>query len=89
MNLVGAAFVKELRVHVPGFRPLLYTEISMAPSLTSLGSCPLWLANPSGMVVKAVGPWKQVSMEQTGQRGVDTDVFYGTAADLAKLTVPS
>jgi GH25 family lysozyme M1 (1,4-beta-N-acetylmuramidase) len=89
MNLVGAAFVKELRVHFPGFWPLLYTEISMAPSLTSLGSCPLWLANPSGMVVKAIGPWKQVSFEQVAQRGVDCDVFYGDAAALAKLTVPA
>jgi GH25 family lysozyme M1 (1,4-beta-N-acetylmuramidase) len=90
MNTVAAEFANELRKHFSGaYNPLVYTEISMAPSLGSLGQCPLWLANPSGMTVKAVGPWKQVSMEQTGQRGVDTDVFYGTAADLAKLTVPA
>lgn len=87
MNLVGAAFVKELRVHFPGFWPLLYTEISLAPALTSLGQCPLWLANPSRMVVKSIGPWKQVSFEQVAQRGVDTDVFYGDAAALAKLAI--
>jgi hypothetical protein len=39
-------------------------------------------------VIKSIGPWKQVSFEQTGQRGVDADVFYGDAAALAKLAIP-
>jgi lysozyme len=87
MDEQAAAFAAELRRHFPGFNPVLYTEISMAPSLVSNGNCPLWLANPSGMTVKAIGPWKQVSFEQVSQRGVDCDVFYGTAAELAKLTI--
>lgn len=87
MNLTASAFKGELQRHFPGYSPVAYTEISMAPSLTSLASCPLWLANPSGKTIKSIGAWKQVSFEQTGQRGVDTDVFYGTAAQLAALTV--
>jgi GH25 family lysozyme M1 (1,4-beta-N-acetylmuramidase) len=90
LDQAAAEFCAELKKHFgPRYWPELYTEISIAPHMTSMGNCPLWLANPSGMVVKSIGPWKQVSMEQTGQRGVDTDVFYGTAADLAKLTVPA
>lgn len=87
MNLTASAFKGELQRHFPGYSPVAYTEISMAPSLTSLGSCPLWLANPSGKTIKSIGAWKQVSFEQTGQRYVDTDGFYGTAAQLAALTV--
>jgi lysozyme len=89
MNLTASAFRGELQRHFPGYNPVAYTEISMAPSLTSLGSCPLWLANPSGAVIRSIGPWKQVSFEQVSQRGVDCDVFYGTAAALKKLTVPA
>lgn len=88
MNLTASAFRAELQRHFPGFNPELYTEISLAPALTSMGDCPLWLANPSGMTVLSIGPWKQVSFEQVSQRGVDCDVFYGDAAALAKLAIP-
>ena len=88
MNLTASAFKAELQRHFPGFNPECYTEISMAPSLTSMGDCPLWLANPSGMTVVRIGPWTGgPSFEQTGQRGVDTDIFYGTAEQLAKLAI--
>lgn len=85
MNQAAAAFTTELRHHFPAYWPVLYTEISLAPSLGILGNCPLWLANPSGTPVIKIGPWLTPSFEQTGQRGVDTDVFYGNAATLAKL----
>jgi lysozyme len=85
MNLTAAIFCGQLAKHFPGYHPLLYTEISMAPALTGLGNCPLWLANPSKTPVTSIGPWKVVSLEQLGQRGVDTDVFYGDAQQLAAL----
>lgn len=89
MNATAAAFTAELRRHFPAYWPLAYTEISMAPALTALGNCPLWLANPSGIPVKAIGPWKGgPSFEQVSQRGVDCDVFYGDLAALKKLAVP-
>lgn len=88
MNLTAAMFRDQLGKHFAGYNPLVYTEISMAPSLTALGNCPLWLANPSGVAVKTIGPWKQISMEQTGQHDVDTDEFYGDLAALKKLAVP-
>lgn len=89
-NLVAAAeeFTGELRHHFPGFWPELYTEISLAHEFAGLGNCPLWLANPSGTPVTAIGPWKTPSFEQTGQRGIDVDVFYGDLAALTKLAIP-
>lgn len=85
-DLVAGGFANELRKHFgAAYSPVVYTEISIAPHLEAMGGCPLWLANPSRMAVKAIGPWKQVSFEQTGQSGVDCDVFYGDAAALAKL----
>jgi lysozyme len=53
-----------------------------------LGACPLWFADPSGLGLPH-GPWSLVSFEQTGVRGTDLDVFYGNAAQLAKLGVPA
>ena len=89
-HLVAASeeFAAELRLHFPGYHPELYTEISLAPSFTKLGNCPLWLANPSRVHTGPLGPWPGPSIEQVGQRGVDTDVFYGTVAELAKLAIP-
>lgn len=87
LAVAAQEFTAELQVHFRAFWPVLYTEISLVSSFR-LGDCPLWLANPSGAKITSAGPWKQVSFEQVGQRGVDTDVFYGTAAQLAKLAIP-
>jgi lysozyme len=88
MDLAAAAFNLEFRLHHACW-PLLYTEVSLAPSMTSCGNSPLWLANPSGTPVTSIGPWAAgPSFEQTSQRGVDLDVFYGTPAQLAKLIIP-
>lgn len=88
-DLVAAGFANELRKHWGArFSPVLYTEISLAPAFRHMGSCPLWLANPSRVHTGAIGPWEGPSFEQTGQKGVDADVFYGTAAQLAKLAIP-
>lgn len=71
--------------------PFVYTDISMARGgyVSACSSCPSWIANPSaGPITLPIGPWHVLSIEQTGQRGVDTDVFYGDAAQLAALAVP-
>ena len=90
-HLVAAA--EEFRAELPqhygaAFHPVLYTEISLAPLFASLGNCPLWLANPSRVHTGPLGPWPGPSIEQVGQRGVDTDVFYGDQSALAKLAIP-
>lgn len=71
--------------------PAIYTDLSLAAVAPAYAAnCPLWLANPSQVPVAGhTGPWKVVSFEQTGQRGVDTDVFYGDAAQLRKLAIPA
>lgn len=85
-DLVAAGFGNEVASHYrPGYWPGIYTEISIAPKLVHCGKGFLWLANPSGRAIKSIGPWRLVSFEQTGQKGVDTDVFCGSAGDLAKL----
>lgn len=91
MDLVAAGFNNRLRRehYGDGFNAFLYTELHLTTAFAHCGNMPLWLANPSGITVKACGPWKQVSMEQTGQRGVDTDVFYGDLGQLKKLAVPA
>lgn len=90
-HLTAAAeeFAAELRPHFGAYHPVLYTEISLAPSFTGMGDCPLWLANPSGSPVTSIGPWKTPSFEQTGQRSIDTDVFYGDEAQLRALAIPA
>jgi GH25 family lysozyme M1 (1,4-beta-N-acetylmuramidase) len=88
-DLVAAGFCNQVREHhFPGYHPVLYTEISMAPALVNCGGSPLWLANPSRVHTGQLGPWASPSFEQTGQRGIDVDVFYGDAAALAKLAIP-
>lgn len=89
MNLTASAFTGEIRRHprYVSYWPLAYTEISMAPSLVSLANCPLWLADLTDPKMTRVGPWSLVSIWQTGQRGVDADVFNGDAAQLAALGI--
>jgi GH25 family lysozyme M1 (1,4-beta-N-acetylmuramidase) len=84
-DMVAAQFAGELRKHFPRFNPVVYTEISIAPHLDSMAACPLWIADLSVPLLTGIGPWNLVSFWQTGQRGVDTDVFNGDAAALAKL----
>jgi lysozyme len=85
---VAADFAQAVHAHFTCWT-VLYTDISLASSAGSgVANCPLWLANPSGTAVTKIGPWTVISFEQTGQSGVDTDVFYGTAAQLAKLAIP-
>ena len=89
-----ASWAKTFDAHVhtaTGAHVIAYTDGSMARGgyFAGLGDSPLWLANPGGgNVPMPIGPWRQISMEQTGQRGVDVDVFYGTAAQLRDLGVP-
>jgi GH25 family lysozyme M1 (1,4-beta-N-acetylmuramidase) len=73
-----------------GVWPVIYTDMSLAGlAPASAAGCPLWLANPSRLPVAGrTGPWKLVSFEQTGQRGVDADIFYGDLSQLARLALP-
>jgi GH25 family lysozyme M1 (1,4-beta-N-acetylmuramidase) len=85
----AAGMAAAVHDHYNGMWPLVYTDISLAGvAPASIGNCPLWLANPDGVQLPAIGPWKVISLEQTGQRGVDTDVFYGDLGQLAKLAIP-
>lgn len=88
MSDIGAAFADVVRSET-GAWPIAYSDISMvvAGYLNGLKACPLFLANPSRVPTRPpIGPWGLVSFEQTAQRGVDTDVFYGDLPQLRKLT---
>lgn len=74
-----------------GAWPVAYADQDYAEHgyCAGLGMCPAFIANPSHVVLPSpIGPWGLVSFEQTGQRGVDTDVFYGDLAQLGKLAIP-
>lgn len=86
---VAVAFADTIRAQT-GAWPFAYGDISMVKGgyFAGMGQCPLWLANPSAIqLAPPIGPWNLISAEQTGQRGVDTDVFYGDLAQLRKLAV--
>lgn len=84
-----AAFADIIRAKT-GAWPVVYTDQSMAYGgyLTSAGQCPAFIANPSQVQLRMpIGPWRLVSFMQVGQRGVDTDEFYGDLVELRRLTV--
>jgi hypothetical protein len=76
-----------------GAQPVLYTDRFMAGGgyCAGLGGCPLFLAVPGGgNVPLPIGPWKAISFELTGTRGVrpvDADIFFGGAVPLAALSI--
>lgn len=85
---VAADFAREIYAHY-GCWTWAYTDLSLAAvAPRAVGACPLWLANPSHTQVTTVGPWKVITAEQLGQRGVDTDVFYGDLTQFAALAMP-
>lgn len=88
MSATAGEFADVVRSQT-GAWPIAYTDLSMAQDghCASLGACPFFLANPSAIPVTSAGPWRLISFEQTGQRSVDTDVFYGDLAELRRLAV--
>jgi hypothetical protein len=74
-----------------GAWPVLYTTPWMAENgyCAGLGQQPLFIAvNPATANLPTVlGPWRLISFAQLGTRGVDTDAFFGTSAELARLAV--
>lgn len=90
VSACAAGFADTIRAAVKAW-PWAYTEISLAYGgyCAALGSCPAWLADPSQVPTPPpVGPWHVITAEQTGQRGADTDVFYGDMGQLGKLAIP-
>lgn len=83
-----AAFVDVVRAQT-GAWPVTYVDQSMAQAgyVASAGQCPAFIADPSHVALpNPIGPWRLVSFVQTGQRGVDTDEFYGDLVELNRLT---
>jgi lysozyme len=62
---------------------LVYTDLSVAKTLTTCTAYPLWIAWPSPSAPTSVRPWGSWKFWQWGSPGnVDRDAFNGTAADL-------
>lgn len=83
-----AAFSDIVRA-ATGAWPVTYVNQSMAQAgyVASAGQCPAFIADPSHVQLPSpIGPWRLVSFIQTGQRGVDTDEFYGDLVELGRLT---
>lgn len=62
---------------------IIYTDLSVAKTLTTCTAYPLWIAWPSPSAPTSVRPWGAWKFWQWGSPGnVDHDAFNGTAADL-------
>jgi GH25 family lysozyme M1 (1,4-beta-N-acetylmuramidase) len=65
--------------------PVVYSDLSVLPSLQASTQYPLWVAWPAATAPTAaqVAPWSTWTFWQYGESGTDEDAFNGTAADLA------
>jgi lysozyme len=67
-----------------GVNPVIvYTDLSVAATLTSCAGYPLWLAWPSDTATANVAPWESWRLWQWRETGLDQDAFNGTADDMA------
>lgn len=72
----------------PGHRVLVYTNPSFAAEGNCSGLSPwfLWIANYGVLHPTVPRPWTHWTFWQTGDSGVDTDRFNGTAEQLRAFT---
>jgi lysozyme len=67
-----------------GLNPVIvYTDLSVAVTLTSCAGYPLWLAWPSGTATANVAPWESWHLWQWNETGQDKDAFNGDADAMA------
>lgn len=82
-----AAWCEEMRALAgPHVAVLVYSDLSLLPSLPACTSWPLWVAWPNATAPSdaQVAPWKTWVFWQYGTADdTDQDAFNGTAADLA------
>jgi GH25 family lysozyme M1 (1,4-beta-N-acetylmuramidase) len=84
-----AGFIDIVRAKT-GAWPVVYADQWMARNgyLASAGQCPAFIANPTQVpLFPPIGPWRLISFMQVGQRGIDTDEFFGDLGELRRLTV--
>lgn len=77
------AWLDHVKAAAPKSPVLVYSDLSMLPSLPSCAeSYDLWVAWPSGTAPASVAPWKTWRLWQWGETGTDRNAFNGTAAEL-------
>lgn len=78
------AFCDAVRSATNGQNPtLVYSDLSMLPSLAECTAYDLWIAWPSATAPASVAPWSSWRFWQWGQAaGVDADAYNGTVAEL-------
>jgi lysozyme len=61
---------------------LIYSDLSVARTLTSCTGYALWVAWPSSTAPSSVTPWKTWKFWQWSETDLDRDAYNGTAAEL-------
>jgi hypothetical protein len=64
-------------------RILVYSDLSVARTLTSCTGYDLWVAWPSGTPPASVAPWKTWRLWQWQMTGLDRDAYNGTRDEMA------
>lgn len=76
------AWLQAVKAAFPACGVLVYSNLSMLPSLADCAAFPLWIAWPSGVAPSSVAPWADWTFWQWGETGVDQDAYNGSAAEL-------
>lgn len=75
-------FCGEVKAAAPRSPVLVYSDLSMLPSLGSCAGYLLWAAWPSATAPADVAPWKTWTFWQWNETTLDRDAYNGTAAEL-------
>jgi lysozyme len=67
----------------PASKVLVYSDLSVAASLTSCTGYPLWLAYPSDTPPLSVAPWDRWTLWQWSETDLDRDAYNGTEEEMA------
>jgi hypothetical protein len=76
------AFCDAVKAAAPRSPVLVYSDLSMLPSLGSCTGYDLWAAWPSATAPASVAPWKSWRFWQWNETTLDRNAFNGTAAEL-------
>jgi murein L,D-transpeptidase YcbB/YkuD len=78
------AFCDSVKAATAGRNPVLvYSDLSVAATLTSCTGYDLWVAWPSATAPASVAPWKTWRLWQWQLTGLDRDAYNGSAAGMS------
>ena len=76
------AWCEQVQAAAPTSPVLVYSDLSVAATLTSCTGYPLWVAWPSDTAPSSVSPWSTWKLWQWDETTLDKDAYNGTAAQM-------